>query len=213
MTLERFLEALRKHNYSRVPAYSGTLDNIKGLAFAHDLLQITDVEARTRTVTSILRVASFVPETKRGYELLREMQREKQHMRIVIDEYGGVAGLVTIEDLLEQIVGNIRDEHETDTRLEEPQSEPSGSWLLPGSFPVDQLAELIGDQPEPDKSFEATTVGGLVSEIAGRIPSAGEVVALEPLGLRVEIIASTGRRIERLRLFPRTAHLPFPKEP
>jgi CBS domain containing-hemolysin-like protein len=84
---------------------------------------------------------------------------------------------------------------------------------LPGSFPVDQLAELIGDQPEPDKSFEATTVGGLVSEIAGRIPSAGEVVALEPLGLRVEIIASTGRRIERLRLFPRTAHLPFPKEP
>ena len=91
-TLERFLELLRKHNYSRVPVYSGSLDNIKGLAFAHDLLQITDVEARTRTVATILHPAAFVPETKRGYELLREMQREKQHMRIVIDEYGGGCG-------------------------------------------------------------------------------------------------------------------------
>ena len=98
-----------------MPVYSGSLDNITGIAFAHDLLQITDEEARTRTVASIQRPAAFVPETKRGYELLREMQREKQHMRIVIDEYGGVAGLVTIEDLLEQIVGNIRDEHENDT--------------------------------------------------------------------------------------------------
>ena len=113
-TLEQFLELLREHNFSRVPVYSDSLDNITGIAFAHDLLQITDEEARTRTVASIQRPAAFVPETKRGYELLREMQREKQHMRIVIDEYGGVAGLVTIEDLLEQIVGNIRDEHEDD---------------------------------------------------------------------------------------------------
>src|SRR5579864_271515 len=137
-TLEGFLTQLREHNYSRVPVYAGTLDNITGIAFAHDLLQITDVEARTRTVASIQRPAAFVPETKRGYELLREMQREKQHMRIVIDEYGGVSGLVTIEDLLEQIVGDIRDEHETDTPVEDPQREPGGSWLVPGSFPVDQ---------------------------------------------------------------------------
>ena len=213
ITLERFLELLRKHNFSRVPVYSGTLDNIKGLAFAHDLLQIADADARTRTVASILRPAAFVPETKRGYELLREMQREKQHMRVVIDEYGGVSGLVTIEDLLEQIVGNIRDEHETDTPLEEPQREPSGSWLVPGSFPADQLGDLIGEPVELDESYEATTLGGLVSEIAGRIPAAGEVVTLEPLDLRVEIVASTGRRIERLRLFPATARLPFPREP
>ena len=113
ITLERFLELLKQHNYSRVPVYSTSLDTIGRLAFAHDLLQITDEEARTRTVASIKRPVEFVPETKRGYELLREMQREQQHMRIVVDEYGGVAGLVTIEDLLEQIVGNIRDEHET----------------------------------------------------------------------------------------------------
>ena len=209
-TLEQFLDLLRKHNYSRVPVYSGSLDNINGLAFAHDLLQITDEEARTRTVMSILRPAVFVPETKRGYELLREMQREKQHMRIVIDEYGAVAGLVTIEDLLEQIVGNIRDEHDEEV---EPQREPGGSWLLPGSFPADQLGDLIGDPVQLGESYEATTLGGLVSEIVGRIPKAGEVVSLGPLGLRVEIVASTGRRIERLRLFPPTPHLPFPPEP
>ena len=125
---------------------------------------------------TILRPAAFVPETKRGYELLREMQREKQHMRIVIDEYGAVAGLVTIEDLLEQIVGNIRDEHETDTQIEEPQREPSGSWLVPGSFPADQLGDLLGETVEPGEEYEATTLGGLVSEIAGRIPKAGETV-------------------------------------
>jgi CBS domain containing-hemolysin-like protein len=212
ITLEHFLELLKQHNYSRVPIYSGSLDNVKGLAFAHDLLQITDEEARTRTVATILRSAAFVPETKRGYELLREMQREKQHMRIVIDEYGAVAGLVTIEDLLEQIVGNIQDEHETDTQIEDPQREPSGSWLVPGSFPADHLSDLLGETMEPSGDYEASTLGGLVSEIVGRIPKAGETVELEPLGLRVEIVASTGRRIERLRLFPPTGRLPFPKD-
>ena len=202
ITLEQFLELLREHNFSRVPVYSGSIDNITGIAFAHDLLQITDEEARTRTVASIERPAVFVPETKRGYELLREMQREKQHMRIVIDEYGGVAGLVTIEDLLEQIVGNIRDEHEEDAQVEEPQREPGGVWLVPGSFPVDQLADLFGQPADLGDAYEATTLGGLASEIEGRIPLAGEIVLLEPIGLRMEIVASTDRRVERLRVFP-----------
>jgi len=201
-TLEKFLEMLKEHHFSRVPVYSGSLDNVTGIAFAHDLLQITDVEARTRTVSTIERPAAFVPETKRGYELLREMQREKQHMRVVIDEYGGVAGLVTIEDLLEEIVGNIRDEHEVEVPKEEPQREPDGVWLVPGSFPVDQVADLFGEPIEPGDGYEATTLGGLVSEIEGRIPLAGEVVLLEPIGLRMEIVASTDRRVERLRVFP-----------
>ena len=143
ITLEQFLELLKEHNFSRVPVYRRTLDTITGIAFAHDLLQITDEEARTRTVASIQQPAVFVPETKRGYELLREMQREKQHMRIVIDEYGGVAGLVTIEDLLEEIVGDIRDEHEKDAHIEEPQREPGGVWVVPGDFPVDELAASV----------------------------------------------------------------------
>ncbi len=202
ITLEQFLELLKEHNFSRVPVYAGSLDNVTGIAFAHDLLQIPDEEARTRTVATIERAAAFVPETKRGYELLREMQREKQHMRVVIDEYGGVAGLVTIEDLLEEIVGNIRDEHEAEETTEEPQREPNGVWLVPGSFPVDQLADLFGEPVEPGNGYEATTLGGLVSEIEGRIPLAGEVVMLEPIGLRMEIVASTDRRVERLRVFP-----------
>ena len=201
-TLEQFLELLREHNFSRVPVYDGTLDSITGLAFAHDLLQISDKDARTLTVASIQRPAVFVPETKRGYELLREMQREKQHMRVVIDEYGGVSGLVTIEDLLEQIVGNIRDEHEVETSVEEPQREPSGSWLVPGSFPVGQLSDLFGRVVDVGESYEATSLGGLVSEIEGRIPLAGEVVLLEPSGVRIEIVVSTDRRVDRLRVFP-----------
>ena len=201
-TLEHFLDLLREHNFSRVPVYETSLDNITGIAFAHDLLQISDEEARARTVASIQRPAVFVPETKRGYELLREMQREKQHMRIVIDEYGAVAGLVTIEDLLEQIVGNIRDEHEEELSTEEPQRQPDGSWLVPGGFPVDGLGELFGDPIDVGEGYEATTVGGLISEIEGRIPLAGEVVLVESVGMRAEVVASTGRRVERLRLFP-----------
>jgi putative hemolysin len=204
-TLEGFLVKLRDQSYSRVPVYAGTLDNVTGIAFAHDLLQITDVEARTRTVASIQRPAAFVPETKRGYELLREMQREKQHMRIVIDEYGGVSGLVTIEDLLEQIVGDIRDEHETEVPIENPQPEEGGSWLLPGSFPVDQLGDLFGEPVDLGEGYEATTVGGLVSEIEGRIPLTGEVAVLEKVGLRLEVVASTDRRVERVRVFPPVA--------
>jgi putative hemolysin len=202
ITLERFLELLKEHNFSRVPVYDRTLDSITGIAFAHDLLQITDDEARTRTVATIQHPAVFVPETKRGYELLREMQREKQHMRIVIDEYGGVAGLVTIEDLLEEIVGDIRDEHEKDAHIADPQEEPGGVWVVPGDFPVDELQRLFGLDLDIEENYEATTLGGLVSEIEGRIPLPGEVVLLDHSGLRMQVVASTDRRVDRLRIFP-----------
>lgn len=202
ITLEKFLELLKEHNYSRVPVYDRTLDSITGIAFAHDLLQIADEEAQSRKVASIQHPAVFVPETKRGYELLREMQREKQHMRIVIDEYGGVSGLVTIEDLLEEIVGDIRDEHEKDGHTGDPQREPGGVWVVPGDFPVDQLSRLFGDGIEVTGEYEATTMGGLVSEIEGRIPLPGEVVLLEHSGLRIQVVASTDRRVDRLRIYP-----------
>jgi putative hemolysin len=196
-TLEELLELIDKHPVSRVPVYEGTLDQITGIAFAHDLLRVTDEAARTRRVSTIQRPAAFVPETKKVNELLREMQREKQHMRIVIDEYGGVAGLVTIEDLLEEIVGSIADEHEED-ELEVPKHETDGSWLIPGGLEVEELEALFGEQWERPDDYEATTVAGLVSEVAGRIPMPGEVV--EDHGLRFEVLASTDRRIERLRV-------------
>jgi CBS domain containing-hemolysin-like protein len=196
LTLEQFLEMLRERPFSRVPVYAGTLDNITGLAFAHDLLHIPDVEAREKTVGSIQRPVGFVPETKKVNELLREMQREKQHMQIVIDEYGGVAGLVTIEDLLEELVGAITDEHESEDGASVIH-EQDDSWIVPGSLEISRVEEILGGVDLPE-DVEATTAGGLVSETAGRIPQAGEVV--EGHGLRFEILASTDRQVKRLRV-------------
>jgi CBS domain containing-hemolysin-like protein len=203
MTLEQFLAALVANPYSRVPVYHETVDQITGIAYSHDLLQIPDSVAAARTVASIQRSAAFVPEVKKVNELLREMQRAKHHMRIVIDEYGGVAGLVTIEDLLEEIVGSITDEHEQDFESEEPVAEPEGSWIVPGSLDVERLEELMGESWQKPEDYEATTVAGLVSETAGRIPSAGEVI--EDEHLRFEVLASTDRRIERVRVSRRAS--------
>ena len=197
-TLEQFTEMLQVRPLSRVPVYEGSLDQITGIVFSHDLLGISDEDAKTRTVASLQRPASFVPETKRVNELLREMQMEKQHMRIVIDEYGGVAGLVTIEDLLEEIVGAISDEHEETDEMAQVTREADGACVVPGSLELDELKELMHEEIEIPEDTDATTVAGLVSELAGRIPMAGEVI--ERHGLRFEILASTDRRIERLRV-------------
>ena len=196
-TIEEFLAALAENPYSRVPVYADTLDSITGIVFAHDLLQISDVAAHTQPVGTIARPASFVPETKKTNELLRELQREKQHMRIVIDEYGGVAGLVTIEDILEEIVGAITDEHEADEQ-DAPRQDPDGAWTVPGELGLQQLEQLLADGWQAPEDYEAATVAGLVSEVAGRIPLPGEVV--EDIGLRFEVLNSTDRRVERLRV-------------
>ncbi|WP_348266980.1 hemolysin family protein [Edaphobacter paludis] len=231
MSLERFTEQIGQHVFSRVPVYSNSLDNITGIIFAHDLLQIPDSEASTRSVAQLQRPAVFVPETKKVAELLREMQREKQHMSIVIDEYGGVAGLVTIEDLIEAIVGEIADEHDEPEADDTPIREPDGSYIVSGSFELSRLRDLFADQFEPStqpaedlesadaedvpardtrdtkddptalrlpEHYESTTLGGLVSEMAGHIPLPGEVI--EEDGLRLEVLASTDRRIDRIRV-------------
>ena len=116
LSLKEFLEQLKENAFSRVPVFEGSLDHVTGIVFARDLLQVLDSDAVNKTVAELQRPTAFVPETKNVAELLREMQQEKQHMRIVIDEYGGVAGLVTIEDLLEAIVGSIADEHDEPKR-------------------------------------------------------------------------------------------------
>jgi len=133
----------------------------------------------------------FVPESKLGSDLLREMQNNNIRMAIVVDEYGGVAGLVTIEDLVEEIVGEIRDEHEKAEVIRENEH----SYIVPGNMDVDRLGELLGVRPE-DK--ESATVAGLVSELAGRIPRKGEVI--EDDGLRFEVLEATQRRVERVRI-------------
>jgi putative hemolysin len=153
---------------------------------------VRDEDARTQMVGKLMRPAYLVPEMKKVSELLREMQREKIQMAIAIDEYGGVAGLVTLEDMLEEIVGEIGDEHE---KRSDVVRESETSYVLPGATDLDVLEELFDYRPE---DVEATTVAGLVSEVAGRIPQAGETV--EHDDLRFEVLESTDRRIERLRV-------------
>jgi CBS domain containing-hemolysin-like protein len=135
----------------------------------------------------------FTPETKRVSDLLREMQRDNIRMEVVIDEYGAVAGVVTIEDMVEEIVGEIRDEHDKAEVVQEAEN----TYVMPGSMDVDRLDELFGLR---FADHEATTVGGLVSEIAGRIPQAGEVVADDKL--RFEVLESTDRKVDRVRVTP-----------
>jgi putative hemolysin len=191
-TIEAFTEMLRKTPYSRVPVYEGVIDNIKGLIFAHDVLQISDVDARTKTVATLLKPVHYVPESKSVESLMREMQKQNLHFAIVIDEYGGVAGVVTIEDLLEEIVGEIRDEHEVEVDV---FKESDRSYVMTGNTDVDRLRELFGVRLE---GYEATTVAGLVTEIAGHIPHPGEVI--EESQLRFEVLAATDRVVERLRV-------------
>lgn len=191
-TVEQFVELLKTKPFSRVPVYEGTIHNIKGILYAQDVLQVPDSEAHRRTVDGLMRKdVYFVPESKLGSDLLREMQKNNVRMAIVIDEYGGVAGLVTIEDLIEEIVGEIGDDHEKPQIVRENEH----SYIVAGNMDVDRLDELFGVRPE---GREAATVAGLVSELAGRIPQKGEVV--EDDGLRFEVLDSTERKVERVRI-------------
>jgi len=192
MTVEHFIDMLRAKHYSRVPVYEGSIHNIKGIVYTQDVLQVPDSEAHVRTVGSIMRRdVYFVPESKLGSDLLREMQKQNIRMAIVVDEYGGVAGLVTIEDLVEEIVGEIRDERD------KPEIVRDGDrgFIVSGSMDVDRLNELFGTKPE---GKDSATIAGLVSELAGRIPRRGEVV--EDDGLRFEVLESTDRKVERVRV-------------
>ncbi len=192
-TIEQFTEMLRTRHYSRIPVYEGSIDHVVGIVHAHDVLQVADTEARFRTVRSIMKTdVRFVPESKRVSDLLREMQRDNLRLEVVIDEYGAVAGVVTIEDMVEEIVGDIPDEHEAKV---EAVKEISGAWIVPGNMDVDRLDSMFGFRLE---DREATTVAGLVSEIAGRIPRSGEVITDD--GLNFEVLESTDRKILRLRI-------------
>ncbi len=192
MTVEKFIEMLRTKHYSRVPVYEGSVHNIKGIVYAQDVLQVPDSEAHARILETIMRRdVYFVPESKLGSDLLREMQKQNIRMAIVVDEYGGVAGLVTIEDLVEEIVGEIRDERD------KPEIVRDGdrAFIVSGGMDVDRLDELFGTKPE---GKESATIAGLVSELAGRIPRKGE--AVEEDGLRFEVLESTDRKVERVRV-------------
>jgi len=177
---------------SRIPVTGETIDHVVGVLFARDLLELFDQEREPGTARDIAHAAYFIPETKLVSELLREMQANQQHLAIVVDEFGGTAGLATIEDLIEEIVGEIVDEYDE----EEPMiQEIDGAWLVDARLDVDDLAEVVGvDLP----SDEWDTVGGLVLELAGRVPYEGERFVHDGLAFVADSVQ--GRRVSKVRV-------------
>jgi putative hemolysin len=195
-SLDEAIDAIVGEGHSRVPAYDGSLDEIVGILYAKDLLPFLKAGAAERpTVRSLLRAPVLVPESMSIDDLLHEFQRRKVHLAVVLDEYGGTAGLVTIEDLLEEIVGEIQDEYDT----EEPMSVrlDDDRFRLDGRLAVDDLAELWeGISIELEDRDEYDTVGGLVFHRVGRVPRPGDTVDLGPVTLTVE--STDGRRVGKL---------------
>jgi CBS domain containing-hemolysin-like protein len=191
-SLDQVLDMVVRHGFSRIPVYREKPDEIVGVVYAKDVLrEIHALGDRARGLSELIRKPHFVPESKRVSDLLRDMQAEKFHVAIVVDEYGAVSGLVTLEDLLEEIVGEIVDEYDR----EEPQVEPAGDgrYRVNARLPVDELNELL-DTELPDEEWD--TVGGLMMGILGRLPAQGENVEFQDLRFTAERVQ--GRRISKI---------------
>ncbi len=187
------MEVAIANGYSRIPLQDDGIDDIVGLVYAKDLMRASREGRTSATARTLARSAHFVPETKRVAELMREMQADKFHMAVVIDEYGGTAGLVTLEDLIEELVGEIVDEFDVEDPLLEPL--PGGDVRVAARMPLDELNELLHvSLPEGDWD----TVGGLVFNLLGHVPSEGEAVRVDGHVLRAERVQ--GRRIGRVRV-------------
>jgi putative hemolysin len=183
----------RDQQYSRLPVYNENLDNIAGFVFVKDLMALDCADMDSQPVSTLLRPATFVPETKRVPELLKEFQGKQVQSAIVVDEYGGTAGLVTIEDLLEEIVGEIRDEYDVET--EPIVDEGHGSFVVSGKADVDQIADRLGVDIERE-GFE--TVGGYLLSHLGRVPAVGETFDIDDL--TVEVLEAERRRVHKVRV-------------
>ena len=181
--------------HSRVPVYRADVDHIEGIAYARDILRhlVSDPEKSSLRVESMVRPALFIPESKTLEELLNEFQQRRVHMAIVVDEYGGVSGLVTIEDLLEEIVGEIQDEFDVGESEIIPVN--SDEFVMDARVSIDQLNELLSVSVEAD-GFD--TLGGFVYRRLGKIPSSGDSVEYD--GVKIEVISTAGRRLKRLRV-------------
>lgn len=188
------IDALLQSGYSRAPVYQETVDNVLGLLYAKDLLRVWRMGNEAETLHELLRPAYFIPEAKKVDTLLAEMQSQRIHMAIVVDEYGGVAGLVTLEDIVEEILGEIQDEYD---EAEESPYEPltDGGYIFLGRIDLDDFNEIVNANLPKD---EADTLGGLIYSRMGRVPTNGESVLVDNLELTVEQVV--GRRIRKVRV-------------
>ena len=193
-TLEQLRQLVISEQYSRIPVYEQNIDQTVGFVHVRDMFELDESEREHRTVRELMRPVMLVPETKPVSELMRQMQQENSHMVIVVDEYGNTAGLATMEDLLEVIIGEIRDEHEPDSDVTE---DGNGGYIVSGSFDLDRISDLFSSFHR-EEDIESTTVGGLVSEWLGRVPKAGE--AVERDGIRIEVLASDELRVDQVRI-------------
>ena len=190
-SMNQALEKIIEAGFSRIPIFEGDTDNIIGVLYAKDLLKRVHEGKKDVRLSSLGRAPTFVPEQKKVSELLREMQDQRVHMAIVVDEYGGTAGLVTIEDLIEEIVGEIVDEYDKEEPLVEPIDD--NTIRVDAKMPIDEVNELL-DVELPHEEWD--TVGGLVFGLTGRVPIAGEVVRYDSLEFTTERV--TGRRIQKV---------------
>jgi CBS domain containing-hemolysin-like protein len=192
-TIGELRALFREQEYSRIPVYKENLDNIVGVVFVKDLIRLAGDGGAADGLRPLLRPATFVPETKRVSDLLKEFQRKQVQLAIVVDEYGGTAGLVTLEDLLEELVGEIRDEY--DVEAESVIEEAPGTFVFSGKANFDLVRGRLHVEIEPE-GFE--TVGGYVLTRVGRVPSVGETFELD--GLVVEVVEAERRRIHRVKM-------------
>lgn len=192
MPLSEAARTLIATGHSRAPVFTGTIDNVIGLLYAKDVLAAWQAGAQDKRVREVMRPAIFVPEAKKVDDLLQEMQASRVQMVLVVDEYGGTAGLVTLEDIVEEIVGEIQDEY--DLAEEMPYHElPDGSFRFNGGIDLDDVNELTGARLSKEAG---ETLGGLIYSLSGRVPAAGDV--LETGGLRLKVEQVTGRRIRKV---------------
>lgn len=202
------LEIVLKYGYSRIPVYRGELDKIEGVLFSKDLLNAVHLGKTDMAVAALARPVNFVPESKRVGELLTEMQRNKFHIALVTDEYGSVSGLVTMEDLLEELVGDISDEYDREeTRIEEL---PDGAYRVNGRVSIDDVNEALDVELPQD---EWDTIGGLMLGLLGEIPSEGREVRFDHLRLKAEKVV--GRRIKSVLItrVPEESATDSPRDP
>ncbi len=197
-TLEELRQLVIQEQFSRIPVYEESIDQIGGFVHARDMFELDEDERARRRVSDIMRPIRAVPETKPVNDLLREMQEEGAHMAVVVDEYGSTAGIVTMEDMVEEIVGEIHDEHEPDRDF---RQDPDGSYVVSGSFDIGRLEDLLDFHPQHDP--ESTTVGGLITEWLGHVPEAGEEAERD--GIAIKVLAANHLRVDQVRVAKATA--------
>ena len=195
-TFDDVIRLAREEGYSRIPVYGDDIDDVKGVIYVKDLLPYVGSSLPEGGLASVMREPFFVPETKRCGELFTEMTEKRIQMAIVSDEYGGTAGLVTLEDLLESIVGSIQDEYDEEEEDEIIENEDA-SFSVDGATAIDELAERL-DAELPEGDYD--TVGGMILSLLGRIPEEDEHPAVEAAGFRFTVETMSERRIERVRV-------------